>query len=77
MRCACTQVKGWLIRMEKEQSSLTLRKDIKKRANDALSNGYFAGINSLSSLVEKALEEILDRQGVPKTFEEIPEVQEA
>lgn len=55
--------------MEKEQTNLTLRKDIKHRANQAVDQGVFSGVSSLTGLVERALEELLDRNGVPKTFE--------
>ena len=56
--------------MEKETTNLSLRKDIKDRANGAVDNGFFSGVGSLSGLVEKALEELLDRSKVPKTFEQ-------
>jgi len=56
--------------MEKETTSLSLRKDIKKRAHAAVDNGCFSGVGSLSGLVEKALEELLDRSSVPKSFPE-------
>ena len=46
--------------VEKEQTNLTLRKDIKERAIKAIDKGLFSGINSLSSLVEIALVEKLD-----------------
>jgi hypothetical protein len=46
--------------MEKEVTNLSLRKDIKERANKAVDTGKFPGINSLSALVEKALEELLN-----------------
>jgi hypothetical protein len=55
--------------MEKETTNLSLRKDIKERANAALDSGFFSGVGSLSGLVEKALEELLDRNHAPKTFE--------
>ena len=45
--------------MEKEVTNLYIRKDIKERATKAVKKGVFPGINSLSSLVELALEEIL------------------
>jgi len=57
--------------MEKEQTNLTLRKDLKNRAIGAVNNGFFTGVNSLTGLVEKALEELLDRSHVPKTFDEV------
>jgi hypothetical protein len=47
-----------------------MRIDIKKRANGAVENGYLTGISSLTGLVEKALEEFLDRNKIPKRFEE-------
>ena len=56
--------------MEKEVTNLSLRKDIKKRAINALNCGYFSGINSLTGLVEKALEELMDRNNVPKPIVE-------
>jgi hypothetical protein len=55
--------------MEKEQTNLNMRKDIKDRANGALDNGFFSGVSSLTGLVEKALDELMDRNHVPKTFE--------
>jgi hypothetical protein len=57
--------------MEKKKTNLFLRKDIKKRAIDAVDHGYFGGVGSLSGLVEKALEELLDRSHVPKVFVEV------
>lgn len=57
--------------MEKETTNLSLRKDIKNRSNAALEHGFFSGISSLSGLVEKALEELLDRGKVPKVFEQV------
>jgi hypothetical protein len=57
--------------MEKQTTNLSLRKDIKERANAALDHGYFSGVGSLTGLVEKALEEILDKACVPKKFEEL------
>jgi len=57
--------------LEKEQTNLSLRKDIKERANGALDRGFFSGVSSLSGLVEKALEDILDQKRVPKTFAKV------
>jgi hypothetical protein len=45
--------------MEKEPTMISLRKDIKDRANKALDSGKFPGIASLSSLIEFALDAIL------------------
>jgi len=45
--------------MEKEATNLYIRKDIKKKSIEAIKNGEFPGINSLSSLVELALKEVL------------------
>ena len=45
--------------MEKETTTLNIRKDIKERAVEAIRKGTFPGINSLSSLVELALDRIL------------------
>jgi len=45
--------------MEKETTTLNIRKDIKERAVEAIRKGAFPGINSLSSLVELALDKIL------------------
>lgn len=45
--------------MEKEPTMISLRKDIKERANKAIDTGKFPGIASLSSLIEFALDEIL------------------
>jgi hypothetical protein len=53
----------------KEQTNLTMRIDIKKRANGAVDNGCITGISSLTGLVEKALEDYLDRNKIPKKFE--------
>ena len=50
--------------MEKEVTNLYIRKDIKERATKAVKKGVFPGINSLSSLVELALEEILKERVV-------------
>ncbi|RLI99418.1 MAG: hypothetical protein DRP08_07195 [Candidatus Aenigmatarchaeota archaeon] len=45
--------------MEKESTNLYIRRDIKEKAIKAIKSGIFPGINSLSSLVELALEDIL------------------
>jgi len=45
--------------MEKEVTNLYIRKDIKERAKEAIQKGVFPGVNSLSNLVEIALENIL------------------
>ena len=45
--------------MEKEITNLSLRKDIKEKAVEALNKGKFPGIFSLSGLVELALDELL------------------
>jgi hypothetical protein len=45
--------------MEKVYVSATLRKDIKTRAEEAVKNGTFAGINNVSSLIELALDKLL------------------
>jgi len=45
--------------MEKEVTNLYIRKDIKERAIEAVKKGVFPGVNSLSNLVELALENIL------------------
>ena len=45
--------------MEKESTNLYIRRDIKEKAVKAVRKGVFPGINSLSSLVELALENIL------------------
>ena len=55
--------------MEKEQTNLTLRKDVKARTVGAVENGYFAGVGSLTGLVEKALDELLNQAHVPKSFD--------
>lgn len=55
--------------MEKEQTNLTLRKDIKARAIGAVDNGFFIGVGSLTGLVEKALEELMNQANVPQSFE--------
>lgn len=47
--------------MEKEVTNLSLRRDIKERANKAIDAGHFPGIGSLSGLVEKALGELLNK----------------
>ena len=46
--------------MEKEPTMISLRKDIKERAVKALDTGKFPGISSLSSLIEVALDKILE-----------------
>lgn len=56
--------------MEKETTSVSMRKDIKERANGALAHGFFSGVGSLSGLIDKALEELMDRNKVPKTLEQ-------
>jgi len=45
--------------MRKEITNLTIRKDIKEKAVNAVRKGEFPGISSLSGLVELALEKIL------------------
>jgi len=47
--------------MEKEVTSLYIRRDIKERAIEAVKKGAFPGINSLSNLVEFALEKVLNK----------------
>jgi len=47
--------------MEKETTTLNLRKDIKTRANDALKKGCFPGIDALGALVDKALDDLLNK----------------
>lgn len=42
--------------MEKTQTCLNLRKDIKERAEKALDAGKFTGIYSLTGLIENALD---------------------
>jgi hypothetical protein len=49
--------------MEKEQTNLRLRTDIKDRGNQAVSKGLFVGINDLSGLVELAVDELLKTKG--------------
>lgn len=49
--------------LEKEQTNLKLRTDIKKRAQDAVSAGEFVGIKDLSGLVEFSLDKILKGAG--------------
>ena len=51
--------------MEKKVTNLYIRKDIKERAINAIKKGVFPGINSLSSLVEFALENILKEAASP------------
>mgnify|MGYP000032267508 CR=1 FL=1 len=46
--------------MEKEVTNLSIRRDIKHRAVKAVKNGLFPGINSLSALVEYALQKVLE-----------------
>ena len=55
--------------MEKETTTLNIRKDIKERAVEAIRKGTFPGINSLSSLVELALDKILKERVVEVTAE--------
>ena len=54
----------------KEPTCLNLRKDIKNRGIFAVDHGYFSGITSLSGLVERALQEIMDRNNVPKSIKQ-------
>lgn len=55
--------------MEKEITSLSIRKDIKKRSDEALERCLVpGGVGNFSGLVERALEEFLDRHSVPKIF---------
>ena len=49
--------------MEKEQTNLRIRTDIKDRGVKAISKGLFVGINDLSGLVEFAVDEILKTKG--------------
>ena len=51
--------------MKKEITNLYIRRDIKERAVKAVRKGVFPGINSLSSLVEFALENILKEAASP------------
>ena len=51
--------------MKKEITNLYIRRDIKERAVEAVRKGVFPGINSLSSLVEFALENILKEASSP------------
>ena len=55
--------------MEKEQTNLSMRKDIKERAIKSIDSGVFPGICSLTALVEKALEELLDNTEKAKASE--------
>lgn len=63
--------------MEKEVTNLNLRLDVKLRARKALEAGYFNGIGSFSKLVEKALIELMNRENVPKDFNDALQVQRA
>ncbi|MDR0470589.1 MAG: hypothetical protein LBH79_02540 [Nitrososphaerota archaeon] len=56
--------------MKKEITNLNLTKELKTRAKYALITNYFTG--SLSSLVEYALTEWLNKNGVPQTIETKP-----
>jgi len=47
--------------MIKEPTTLSIRRDIKRRAIEAVNKGLFPGISSLSGLVEYALQSILDK----------------
>lgn len=49
--------------VNKEQTNLRLRKDIKKRGNQAVNDGKFPGINDLSGLVELSLDKVLKTVG--------------
>lgn len=46
--------------MEKEQTNLRLRSDIKERGIKAVQKGLFVGINDLSGLVEFAVDKVLN-----------------
>jgi hypothetical protein len=52
----------------KAQTNLSLRTDIKKRATGAIENCYLTGIYNLSKLIEVALEEYLNRKGIPRVL---------
>ena len=55
---------------KKNNTNMSLREDIKARAKMALKEeGYFSGINGLTGLAERALEELMDRNHVPRIFE--------
>jgi hypothetical protein len=54
-------------KIRKEQTNLTLRKDIKARANGAIDRGYF-GKTNLSKLCEQLLEREMEHKAVPKNF---------
>lgn len=49
--------------MEREPTTITLRKDIKKRARDALEAGKFVGPNDLGGLIDVALDNVLTSVG--------------
>ena len=53
----------------REITSLSIRRDVKERAVEAVKRGIFPGIRSLSGLVEFALEEVLKK--VEKSLEEV------
>ncbi len=50
--------------MEKEQTNLSLRIDVKEAANKAIDEGLFGGIISLSGLVEHSLIKELKTKGI-------------
>ena len=51
--------------MEKCRANIKLSVDVKRREINAVEDGSFKGITTLSGLVEIALIEILDKKDVP------------
>ena len=50
--------------MERKAVNIPLRTDLRTRAEKAIDNGVFPGIKNLSGLIEKALEDVLNKKEV-------------
>lgn len=51
-----------MAKINKVISSMSIREDLKERAENAVKDGKFPGITSLSGLIEYALEKILPKE---------------
>lgn len=54
---------------EKETTNITMRKDLKTVATDAVEQGVFSGVGSLSGLIELALVKLLKTKDIIVTPE--------
>lgn len=64
-------------KIAKEGINLLMRVDVKKRTQKGIDAGLLPGITCISGAAEVALIEYLDRNKIPKTFDELensPEV---